>query len=169
MPVRDLLLCACIHVVCPTCGRHASECDKTCGFCDLNLDGDGHRRRRRNQIISGDSAECPFANYQDRVDSVNAACCDEPGICDNGVPVRKRKRNTATRLSRSRNRPSSWDRIVSVSSQLSVVSYVPSLVCASVCVRVHCRPFVMSSARWSSSHSASSVPRLSRSRTPPLH
>ena len=40
---------------------------------------------------------------------------------------------------------------------------------ACVCVRVHCRPFVMSSARWSSSHSASSVPRLSRSRTPPLH
>ena len=107
-----LLLRVCVHVVCPECGRHASECDKTCGFCDLNLDGDGHRRRRRNQIISGDSAECPFANYQDRVDSVNAACCDEPGICDNGVPVRKRKRNTATRLSRSRNRPSSWDRIV---------------------------------------------------------
>ena len=67
--------------VCPTCGRHASECDKTCGFCGA------HRRRRRNQIVPGDDSKCPFADYTNRIATVNEACCDEPGVCADGVPT----------------------------------------------------------------------------------
>ena len=45
------------------------------------------RRRRRNQISSGDDAKCPLADYTNRIDAVNEACCDEPGICADGIPT----------------------------------------------------------------------------------
>lgn len=61
-----------LQTVCPDCGRHASDYDKTCGFCGLDKGGTcGHRR---TQISSGGSLACPFADYKSRVDGVNECC-----------------------------------------------------------------------------------------------
>ena len=64
----------------PSCG-HASECDRTCGYCSEQTKG------RRMQIRIGNSG-CNPDELRAKTDEVNDACCDlGSGNCADGVPT----------------------------------------------------------------------------------
>lgn len=64
----------------PSCG-HASECDRTCGYCSEQAKG------RRTQIVIS-AAACNPVELPSKTDEVNAACCDPgSGRCADGVPT----------------------------------------------------------------------------------
>ncbi len=64
----------------PSCG-HASECDRTCGYCSEQAKG------RRLQITIGDFG-CNPEELRAKTDEVNDACCDPgSGLCADGVPT----------------------------------------------------------------------------------
>ena len=60
---------------CADCGRHASECDRTCGFCNA-----GHRRRELQIQLGGVTCD-----LQERVAPVNGACCEDAASCAGGA------------------------------------------------------------------------------------
>ena len=69
---------------CPDCA-HSGECDRTCGFCEPTH-GNG---RRRGQIIIATDPTCPPAEFAQRTNAVNDACCDVGNAvqCAAGVPT----------------------------------------------------------------------------------
>ena len=75
MSARQQGFLTCDDDFCADCGRRAHECDKTCGFCPAH--------RRQLQISM---PECSLRSFNDQVAELNAACCDQPGVCDSGVP-----------------------------------------------------------------------------------
>jgi hypothetical protein len=82
----------CMDDFCPDCA-HNGACDLTCGFCPESPPADGGngngKGRRRNQISVDGGTACAPADFEQRTDDVNDACCDD-GVdtkCSGGVPT----------------------------------------------------------------------------------